>query len=133
MKKVKGQPITGARPQTSRKAPLVPDAKETSANAQTMIAEAPMPFKNRMETPQMPAGTGPKGAVPGLEPKVKAGFKHSNPGVRTLPQGGAIGQRKMPNQSAQIGGQMGFPPPKRKSGVNGQGFPSKRNASFYGE
>ena len=133
MKKVKGMPITGTNQQTSRKAPLVPDAKATSANAQTMIKEAPMPFKNNLETPQMPSGTGPKGAVPGLEPKVRAGLQRTSPGVKALPPGGPMGQKTMPNQSKQIGGRMGWPPPKRKAGVNGQGYPSKRNASFYGE
>ena len=39
MKKVKGMPITGARPEGSMKRPFVPDAKETSADEQTMIAE----------------------------------------------------------------------------------------------
>jgi hypothetical protein len=57
MIKKKGMPITGARPQYSKKAPLVPDAKDTSADAQTMIREAPQPFKNRMATAQMPAPT----------------------------------------------------------------------------
>jgi hypothetical protein len=50
-----GKPITGARPEMSRKAPFVPDAKETSAATQTMIREAPYPFKNRMTTPNIPA------------------------------------------------------------------------------
>lgn len=133
MKKVKGQPITGAKPQTSSKRPFVPDAKETSADEQVMIAEAPSPFKNRNQTGEMPAGTGPKGAVPGPVRKPYAGLQHSNPGAKALPKGAAIGQGKMPNQSFQIGGRMGYPPPKRKAGMNGQGFPSKRNASFYGE
>lgn len=133
MKKVKGMPITGTNIETSRKRPFVPNAKDTSGDAQTMIGEAPMPFKNKMETPQMPAPSGPKGAVPGLEPKVRAGLQRSSPGVKALPPGGPIGQRKMPNQSKQIGGRMGWPPPKRKAGSNAGGYPVKRNARFYGE
>lgn len=133
MKKIKGMPITGAQPQYSKKKPFVPDAKETSADEQTMIAEAPTPFKNRNTTPNIPAGAGASGGVSTLGTKIASGLQHSNPGARALPDGGPIGQTKMPNQSAQIGGRMGFPPPRRKAGVNGQGFPSKRNARFYGE
>jgi hypothetical protein len=133
MKKVKGMPITGATPQYSKKKPFVPDAKDTSADAQTMIQEAPTPFKNRNTTPNIPAATGASGNVSTMEPRIASGLQHSSPGVKALPEGGAIGQNKMPNQSPQIGGRMGFPPPRRKAGMNGQGFPSKRNAKFYGE
>jgi|SRR5690348_204862 len=132
MKKVKGQPITGSNVQMSRKKPLVPDAKDTSANAQTMIAEAPTPFKNRMTTAQMPAGTGPKGAVPGTGSKLTPGLQHTNPGARALPNLGAVGQNRPINQSGQVNGRMGTSFPK-KHRPNGAGFPSRRNASFYGE
>lgn len=135
MKKIKGQPITGATPEYSKKKPFVPDAKDTSADAQTMIGQAPMPFKDRTSTGEMPApgGAGASGGVSTLEPHIQSGLQHSRPGTRALPPGGPVGQAKMPNQSAQIGGRMGFPPPKRKTGVNGAGYPSRRNAKFYGE
>jgi len=132
MKKVKGMPITGTNTQMSKKRPLVPDAKETSANAQTMIAEDPQPFKNRMTTAQMPAGTGAKGAVPGSVQKPYAGMQHTSPGVKALPSGGPVGQRKAINMSGQVNGRMGTSFPK-KHRPNGAGFPSHRNASFYGE
>lgn len=48
-------PKTGARPQMSRRAPFVPDAKDTSADAQTMIQQAPAPFKDRMTAAQTQA------------------------------------------------------------------------------
>jgi hypothetical protein len=57
MKTVRGNPITAARPQYSRKRPFVPDAKDTSADEQVMISEAPSPFKNRQQSPQIPAPT----------------------------------------------------------------------------
>ncbi len=137
MKKVKGMPITGATPQYSKKKPFVPDAKDTSADAQTMIAEAPTPFKNRNTTPNIPKATGASGNVSTMlsrnTPKIASGLQHSNPGARANPSGDAVGYSKLPNQSAQIGGRMGFPPLRRKAGVNGQGYPSKRNARFYGE
>lgn len=136
MKKVKGMPITGATPQYSKKNPLVPDAKETSANAQTMIAEAPMPFKNNNTTAQISTGA-PKasGGVSTMEPKIQSGLQRTTPGARALPQRGPVGQRKPINQSGQIGGRMGFPPPSRKAGGADlkSKYPSKRNARFYGE
>jgi len=57
--KKRNNPITGAMPEYSRKKPLIPEANDTSANAQTMIDEAPSPFKNRMQVPQIPAPTNP--------------------------------------------------------------------------
>ena len=132
MKKVKGMPITGTNTQMSKKRPLVPDAKETSANAQTMIAEDPQPFKNRMTTAQMPSGMGPRGAVPGPAQSPYANRQHSSPGAKALPSGGPVGQRKPINQSGQVFGRMGTSHPKRHR-PNGAGFPSHRNASFYGE
>ena len=126
--------VTGLSPnKNSMRRPFVPDAKDTSADAQTLIAEPPAPFKNRQTAAQMPAGTGARGAVPGLEPKnIYAGKSGSTVGARALPSDSPVGGGK-PNQSSQIGGHLGWPPPKRKAGVNGSGYPSKRNASFYGE
>ncbi len=129
----KGMPITGGKTETSSKKPFVPNAKDTSSDEQTMIAEAPSPVKNRNQTGEMPAPSGASGGVSTLEPKIQSGLKHSSPGVKALPSNGPIGQKKPINQSAQIGGRMSWPPPKRKAGVNGQGFPSKRGAAFYGE
>jgi hypothetical protein len=60
MIKKSGKPITGAQPKYSRKPPLVPNANQTSAQEQTMIAEAPSPFKNRTQTPQISAPTNPE-------------------------------------------------------------------------
>lgn len=133
MKKVKGMPITGAQPEYSKKKPLVPNAADTSANEQTMVAEAPQPFKNRNTAANISASSGASGGISTLEPKIASGLKRSNPGARSLPSGSPVGYKKLPNQSKQIGGRMGFPPPARKAGNNGSGYPSKRNARFYGE
>lgn len=132
MKKVRGMPITGAKPQVSKKAPFVPDAKDTSADEQTMIKEPPTPFKNNQTAAQQPASAKASGGISTLEPRISSGLKHSSPGARALPQQGPIGQRRPINQSGQVNGRMGTKFP-RKVGQNGQGFPSKRNASFYGE
>lgn len=133
MKKVKGMPITGTNIEQSKKRPFVPNAKDTSSDAQTMIDEPPTPFKNRLTAAQAPTGTGASGGISTLEPRIKSGLQRTTPGAKALPQGSPVGQFKPINQSGQIGGRMGFPPPKRKAGDNGKGYPSKRNASFYGE
>ncbi len=131
MKKVKGQPITGTNVQMSKRKPFVPNAKDTSAAAQTDIAAAPMPFKNRMETPQMPAPAGPRGSVPGQEPKnIYAGKSGSV--APANPQGSAVGYSKLPNQSKQIGGRTSVAPTPRKVG-SVSGFSRKKGAAFYGE
>lgn len=125
MKTVKGMPITGTNTQTSKKRPFVPDAKDTSANEQTMIAEDPSPFKNNLQTPQMPTGAG-------KVPPKNAGQSGNRVGAKALPPGGPIGQRRPINQSGQVNGRMGTSFP-RKIGAYPSGYPSKRNANFYGD
>lgn len=134
MKTVKGQPITGTNVSSSKKSPLVPDAKATSANAQTMIAEAPSPFKNKLQTAQIPAGSKASGGVSTLEPKIASGLQRTSPGVRALPPRGPVGQKKPINQSGQVNGRMGTRFPKKVGGGDLVGkYPAKRNARFYGE
>lgn len=130
MKTVKGMPITGAKRHFSNKRPFVPDAKETSANVETMIKEPPAPFKNRMTTAQMPAGMGAAGATPGLEPVVSAGKAGSRAPFH--PAMGAAGQRTMPNQSGQVNGRMGTSFPKRKGNPATQRR-AKKGSAFFGE
>jgi hypothetical protein len=115
----------------SNKKPFVPDAKETSANEETFIKEAPSPFKNKMQMGQMPAGTAPKGAVPGQEPKNIYAGKSGNSAPRN-PSGAAVGYSTLPNQSKQIGGRMGYPPPARKAGSQNLSKVKRGNA-FYGD
>ena len=133
MKTVKGQPITAGRAEYSKKRPFVPDAKETSANEETMIKEAPQPFKNKLTAANQPAASKAPGGVSTLEPRIQSGLKRTTPGVKALPSGSAVGYSKLPNQGNQIGGRMGFPPPSKKRGDNGSGYPAKKNAKFYGE
>lgn len=123
---------TNARSEYSSKQPYQPDAKETSKDEEVFIRQAPMPFKDKNSTGRSPSPSGPRGAVPGQEPKNIYAGKSGNSAPRN-PSGAAVGYSKLPNQSGQIGGRNSYPPPKRKAGQNGQGFPSKRNASFYGE
>jgi hypothetical protein len=134
MKKVRGQPITGSNIQQSKKAPFVPDAKDTSADEQTMIKEPPTPFKNNQTAAQLPTGSGASGGISTLEPRIQSGLKHSSPGARALPPGSPVGQRKSINQSGQVNGRMGTSFPRKVGGQDlASKYPSKRNASFYGE
>ncbi len=134
MKKWSGRiPRTGERMVQSKGKPFVPNAKDTSADTEEAIKAPPTPFKNNMTTPQMPtAGAPPGGAVPGLEPRVKAGMSGKTVGAKALPNLSAVGQNRPINQSGQVNGRMGTSFPK-KVRPNGAGFPSRRNASFYGE
>jgi hypothetical protein len=117
---------------TTPKAPVLNDAKETSLDLQKRISgRAQQPFTNKGGAATLPASNGPSGSVPGLGPRIRAGFRGSSIG-QSNPSGGAVGYSKLPNQSKQIGGRMGFPPPARKAGAQNLGK-VKRNASFYGE
>jgi hypothetical protein len=124
---------TNARAEYSKRKPFVPNAKDTSKASQIEIASAPSPFTDRMNTPQMPVGTGPRGAVPGQEPKnIYAGKSGSSIG-QSNPSGSPVGYSKLPNQGFQIGGRTSVKSTPRKSGDNGSGYPAKKNARFYGE
>lgn len=133
MIKKKGMPITGTNTAMKPKQPVLSDAAHTSSDAQKKVLQPPMPFSNPTSTAQKPPAAKASGGISTMEPKIQSGLKRTNVGAKALPQGGAVGYSKLPNQSGQIGGRMGFPPPKRKRGDNGSGYPSKRNASFYGE
>ena len=132
MIKKKGMPITGTNTAMRSKPPVLSDAADTSRDSEKQIKQPPQPFANPMGAEQTPAGKGPKGATPGLEPKIRAGLQRTTPGVKALPPRGPVGQKKPINQSGQIGGRMGFPPPQRKAGAQNLSK-VKRNASFYGE
>jgi hypothetical protein len=133
MKKVRGMPITGSKTAMTPKAPILNDAKETSLDLEKRLkGRATQPFNNTGGAATTSANKGPKGAQPGPVSKPYANLQHSSPGARALPSGGAVGYSKLPNQSGQVNGRMGTQFPK-KHRPNGAGFPSRRNASFYGE
>lgn len=134
MKKVKGQPITGAQPEYSKARPYVPDAKETSADEQAMIRQAPTPFKDDQNTPNQPAPGAASGGISTMEPRIKSGLQHTSPGARTLPQGGPVGQFRPINQNGQMNGRMGTRFPRKVGGGDLPGkYPAKKNAGFFGE
>lgn len=125
---------TNARPEVSRKSPLVPDNAKTSADAQVMIREAPDPFKNNQQATTIPAPSGPRGSKPGPVQKPYANLQNRTVGNRALPPGRPVGQGQAINQSGQIGGRMGFPPPKKRAGNNASGYPVKKKANaFFGD
>lgn len=117
---------------SSTKRPFLPDAKETSANEELFIKEAPSPFKHKMQTGMMGTPASPKGAKPGLEPKgIYAGKSGSTVTAKALPSGSPVGYSKLPNQSGQVFGRMGTLHPRKVGQQNLSKV--KRNASFYGE
>ena len=132
MIKKKNQPITGTNTAMRPKPPVLTDAKATSRDAQKKVLQPPMPFANPTSTAQSaPAGKAP-GGVSTLEPRIASGLKRSS--APANPSGGPAGQSKMPNQSKQIGGRMGYPPPARRAGQPvPSAYKSKKNARFYGE
>lgn len=133
MIKKKGMPITGTNTAMKPKQPVLSDAAHTSADAQKQITRPPMPFANSNSVAQQPPAARASGGISTLQPKIASGLQRTTPGAKALPAGSPVGQKTQPNQYGQIGGRMGFPPPKRRSGNNGSGYPAKKNARFYGE
>jgi hypothetical protein len=140
----KGGGISGVAPSSpSRtmqpKPGVLANQAKTSADLQARLqGKAPQPFTVTGGGATAPTPSSPRGAKPGGEsvanPRgVYAGKSGSTVTARALPSNAPIGQKPAINQSGQIGGRMGFPPPKRKAGDNGSGYPAKRNRSFYGE
>jgi hypothetical protein len=121
----------------SSKPAVLTSQAETSKDLTKKIVRPPMPFADPQGTVNTKAPSGPRGAKPGGEstanPKgVYAGKSGSSVG-QSNPGGAAMGYSKLPNQSKQIGGRMGFPPPARKAGSFPSGYKAKKGAAFYGE
>jgi hypothetical protein len=126
-----GPPSSALTSSIKPKAPVLANQAATSLDLQKRLVKPPQPFTNPTTTPNVSAGTGPKGAVPGLEPKIRVGLSGNS--APKNPTGAAVGYSKLPNQSGQIGGRNSYPPPARKAGSFPSGFKAKKNASFYGE
>jgi hypothetical protein len=115
------------------KAPVLNDAKETSLDLQKRISgRAQQPFTNKGGAATLPTPASPRGSKPGPVEKPYAGLSGNTVG-QSNPSGGAVGYSKLPNQSYQIGGRTSVARSPRRAGSNASGYPSKRNASFYGE
>jgi len=122
---------TASSTQMKPKAGVLANQAKTSLDLQKRLqGKAQQPFTNTGGAATLPASSGAVGAKPGLEPSIKAGRAGSSVG-QSNPPGRAVGYSKLPNQSGQIGGRMGFPPPARKAGSQNLSK-VKRNASFYG-
>jgi len=130
MKKIHGIPVTGTNTAMKPKPPVMTDS-DTSAGATKQVMQPPAPFANKRGPANVPISerkesydtdyTGPNKALIGT--KV---------GAKALPPRGPVGQKKPINHSGNVFGRMGTSHPKHHR-PNGSGFPSKRNASFYGE
>jgi len=128
---------TNARTEMKPRPGVLANQAKTSLDLQNRLTKAQQPFTNVGGAATAPTPTSPRGAKPGGEsvanPKgVYAGKSGNTVTAKALPSGSPVGYSKLPNQSGQIGGRMGFPPPARKAGA--QNLSSvKRNRSFYGE
>ena len=87
--------ITGEPMRSSMKRPFVPNAKDTSADAQTMIQEPPAPFKNDMTAAQAPTPS-----------SMQQNNMRGNP-----PGQAAVGQNRPINQKGQVFGPKGVSHP----------------------
>jgi len=120
----RNNPITGAQPQYSRKRPLVPDAKDTSADAQIMIEEAPSPFKNRLQVPQIPAST---------NPNYRANSQFQKDALRYGGTGRASTVREMRDPDfGAVGYERGATKPKSGNSVI-SGYPTRGNGRVAGD
>lgn len=134
--------ITGVSPSSpSRmmqpKPGVLANQAKTSADLQSRLAgKAPQPFTNTQGGATLPAQSGAAGAKPGLEPRIRAGLSGATVGAKALPQARAVGYQggtaPTSGNNQVISGRFAKPL-ARKRGDNAPGYPSKRNASFYGE
>lgn len=125
-------PITGARPETSSKRPMVPDAKDTSLNEQQFISQPPMPFKDANSagsatTPAMmrpdPSSSSAKYSPQRTKfPSVKGPFV-------SVPN--STGAKLFSGSQKSMGGSVRTTDPM--AGQHGKAVgSSKRNKAFYG-
>lgn len=133
-------PMTGARPEFSKQAPVVPNAKDTSLNEEQFIERPPTPFKDRNTSAQIPAGSGPAGAAyqktsgqSGQSAKYSP-KRPSFPSVRgpfvSVPNSG--GAKLFIGSQKPMGGSMQTTDPM--AGQHGRAVGrSKKSRSFYGE
>lgn len=130
-------PSSPSRMMTPKPGVLANQAK-TSADLQARLqGKAPQPFTNTQGGATLPTSPSPRGAKPGLEPKnIYAGKSGVTVTARALPQTKAVGyggSAPTTGNNQVISGRTGLQQLTRKRGDNGSGYPSKRNASFYGE
>lgn len=129
-KSVHGIPFTGTNT-AMKPTPSVKTTQNTSRDAEKIVRQPPQPFQNKNNIKNLPIDarkesydtdyTGPNKALIGT--KI---------GAKGLPNLKDAGYKRPPNYSGQGFSRMGKPGP-RKVGQNGGGFPSRRNARFFGE
>jgi hypothetical protein len=124
---------TGTNTEMKPRAGVLANQAKTSLDLQNRLTKAPQPFTVTGAAPTQPTPPSPRGAKPGMEPKNIYAGKSGNTVGQSNPGGRATGYSKLPNQSFQIGGRTSVARGPRKAGSNASGYPSKRNASFYGE
>lgn len=59
IRRVKGKPITAGRTEYSKRPPMLQNQNDTSAQAERLIKQPPMPFKSSSSPAQIPVQTNP--------------------------------------------------------------------------
>jgi|SRR6266550_6379832 len=125
-------PITGTNKAMRPKPPVKTNAMTPSADAEKQIKQPPQPFANKNGPVNLPVhaqleSRGTDGVGQGKY------SKGTTVGVKALPSGGPVGQKRPINQSGQVFGRMGTAHPKKKGSFFPGSFKAKKNAAFYGE
>src|SRR2546430_16978784 len=131
MIKKKGMPITGTNTAMKPSPGVLANQADTSADLQKRLKKSPQPFTASGGAATLPTRSGASGGISTMEPKIQAGLKHSNPGAKALPSGGAVGYKKLPNQSGQIGGHLVNPTPQPHSCSIPISYKHKKRSAFY--
>jgi hypothetical protein len=129
MKKVHGKPITGSTPQMKPKKVVKEAAKYISPQQQ--IEQPPTPFANPQGTVNLPVKKTFESRGTDTTGSTRASKGVPMGGVKGLPPGGPVGQKKPINNSGNVFGRFGTSHPKHK-GAQNLGA-SRKNAKFYGE
>jgi hypothetical protein len=132
MKKQGKMPITGGKTAMKPKPPVLTDANTPSSDAERMIKRPPMPFQSKQAIANLPVHAQKESRGTDFTGPGKSARGTAMGGAKGLPPGGPVGQKRPIDNSKQIGGNKGWPPPKRKAGPQNLGK-SRRHASFYGE
>lgn len=133
MARARQVPISGARPEISLGRPIVPNAKDTSLDAQRMISAPPHPFTDNMTSAQIPAPSNrnfSKDQTAGLPAKSPYGTSRGGYVISdvSIHQGNkttqdmldAVGEPRLPEGYNSIMNGRPIPGPARRTGPDSQ-------------
>lgn len=128
MKKVKGKPITGAKPQMHTAPPVKTNANKSSQQAEQQIKQPPMPFANKLGPANIPVTSRLEASNADRATNKMGG---TNIGHGALPSGRPVGQTKAINHKGNVFGRFGTSHPKKHRPNDNP--KAKKHAAFYGE